>query len=898
MASPTFDTAAINSTWAATSSATVTLSTTATNELISVAICIENAAAARTVSSVTSTSGLVWTKRSSQSTTNNVLIERWWAFTAAIVTSEVITVTLSGSIDAGCLIASSVHGLFNPGLPYDPNVGVPISAVATSTPPAATYSTTNVDDLLIAIYCSNNSTGVTAPAGWTKVISGVNGSGASRFCTAALYAKSVTGAQTSQTFTATASGLNNVLTVDAYTADTQPNSGSGILSFGGIAYSSSSFEHPTTTIILTAGTTWTVPADWNSLNNSIKAFGSGGNGSPGVAATRSGASGGSGGYSEAVNQTLTPASTVNIQLGVGGSGNTTGNDTFLKNNAGSAIVLAQSGTNASGTTAGNGGGVVRVVGSTTTAGTGGTTGPSGTTKGSVGGPGAPGPNGVGAASVTNGGNLGSSGGGGANGGSVGVIGTATTGGNGGNNRLSTGAGTGGTTVAAPTSGSNGGGSGGGSATASDQNGAVGTYEPLYTATVGGATIGPGGGPGGGGSATTSGNGGNAVNGAGGAGGANTATDFGTGGSGGNAFIVIRYVPAVNGVAILSFSGMSLVAAGTRTHSNNGTGVMSFTKASFVGAGTVARKGIGVISFGGIKYVASGRAPVRGNTILSFGGVSYTASGKIAERGIGILSFSKVSYNSAATDSHTSSGTMSFSKVSYTASGKIAERGTGILSFGGIKYVASGSDNHRATAILAFSGVSYAASGQKSGNETGTGTLSFSKVSYTVSGQKSGNETGTGVLSFLGMSIISAGEGTVAANRHFSFSSFQREDHKDWATESYTSFMDVFQVPQDTTSKSQTPYLYTFIETPEAADAADNGAFLSAGWDWADRTIPDNVRITDATQVYDFRENYLVSSTKRKVRGRGRSLSLHFENDGDKDFNLLGWVLTVQTNNSP
>lgn len=220
MASPTVDGSAINSSWAATASATVTLTTTQTNDIILVAVGFEKPTVALSVSSITSTSGLTFTRRSTESSAaNNVVTELWQAVSALALTSEVITVNLTGALDAGLIIAAAIHGVGVLSAPNDPDVSLPSVAQATSAAPTVTYSTSAADDLLIATYCSNNSTGTTAPAGWTKLQGALNGGGVSRFCVFALFTKSVSSTQTSQTFTPTANGLNNVAIVDAFTAD-------------------------------------------------------------------------------------------------------------------------------------------------------------------------------------------------------------------------------------------------------------------------------------------------------------------------------------------------------------------------------------------------------------------------------------------------------------------------------------------------------------------------------------------------------------------------------------------------------------------------------------------------------------------------------------------------------
>src|SRR3989344_1680901 len=73
-----------------------------------------------------------------------------------------------------------------------------------------------------------------------------------------------------------------------------------------------------TVIFLTSGTSWTVPDDWNSSNNTIEVIGGGGGGPNNSASARAGAGGGGGGYSKSSNVQLTPNTTVSysVMLGV------------------------------------------------------------------------------------------------------------------------------------------------------------------------------------------------------------------------------------------------------------------------------------------------------------------------------------------------------------------------------------------------------------------------------------------------------------------------------------------------------------------------------------------------------------------------------------------------------
>jgi hypothetical protein len=104
---------------------------------------------------------------------------------------------------------------------------------------------------------------------------------------------------------------------------------------------------------LVTGTTWTVPVDWDSSNNTIEVIGGGGGAGGGFTdATGSGGGGGGGGgggaYAKATNVSLTPGSTVSISVGAaGGSGvvntaGTNGGDTYLCNATSGCSSLADS----------------------------------------------------------------------------------------------------------------------------------------------------------------------------------------------------------------------------------------------------------------------------------------------------------------------------------------------------------------------------------------------------------------------------------------------------------------------------------------------------------------------------------------------------------------------------
>src|SRR5580704_17931119 len=61
-------------------------------------------------------------------------------------------------------------------------------------------------------------------------------------------------------------------------------------------------------LVNTSATSWVVPSDWNSSNNTIQCIAAGGSGAAG-SSSRPGGGGGGGGYAEQLNQSLRPGST-------------------------------------------------------------------------------------------------------------------------------------------------------------------------------------------------------------------------------------------------------------------------------------------------------------------------------------------------------------------------------------------------------------------------------------------------------------------------------------------------------------------------------------------------------------------------------------------------------------
>jgi hypothetical protein len=279
----------------------------------------------------------------------------------------------------------------------------------------------------------------------------------------------------------------------------------------------------------TGQNTWTVPNDWNSLNNSIECIGAGGSC---VGANDGRGGGGGGAYSKISNLVLDPGDSIDYRVGSPSSTDTTRQTWFSS----TSTVLAKGGAphgGASNRTGGQGGQASSGVGDVTYSGGDGGDGVGGN-NGNAGGGGAAGPHGDGAdGGDTPGGDgtWGGGGGGAADGGFSGSDGPANDGGAGGANRQGAGAG-------APDSGagSQGGGGAGGDDGPPNASGGAGSAETLWTQTSDSATAGPG--SGGGGAGGNSGSGGQGHTYGGGAG---CPQNNGTTAAGGNGLIVVTYM---------------------------------------------------------------------------------------------------------------------------------------------------------------------------------------------------------------------------------------------------------------------------------------------------------------------------------------------------------------------
>lgn len=211
------------------SSGTVTLSTTQANDIIVLHFAAEaSAGTVISLTSVTSTSGFAWQRRSQiqlgpatmQGHANNYLtVEVWWAYAPTAVTSEVITAHINSTIDDMTLIAFGVNGCYT-SAPWDPNSSLPAynsQASGSNVSPGVTgVSTDSTKPFMFG--CESNVNGVlvfTVPSGWSNIETKANGGAVLQCHSRADYA-ALTAQQSGASFSWTGSTASSYgLIVDA-----------------------------------------------------------------------------------------------------------------------------------------------------------------------------------------------------------------------------------------------------------------------------------------------------------------------------------------------------------------------------------------------------------------------------------------------------------------------------------------------------------------------------------------------------------------------------------------------------------------------------------------------------------------------------------------------------------
>lgn len=158
---------------------------------------------------------------------------------------------------------------------------------------------------------------------------------------------------------------------------------------------------------------------------------------------------------------------------------------------------------------------------------------------------------------------------------------------------------------------------------------------------------------------------------------------------------------------------------------------------------------------------------------------------------------------------------------------------------------------------------------------------------------------------------------------FSFSEYKDEEFLDWKTVDGTGkdasayLITGYNGGGDYQRNKQITYITThFRRTETGFELDDDGetiipvnpssCMLQSHWDWMDS--PNSKRWSREYQAYrrkrlwmppdstdDYDDGVVVVSTKNKLRGKGKVVSLKFSTEPGKDLNLLGWSLVMGAN---
>ncbi len=114
------------------------------------------------------------------------------------------------------------------------------------------------------------------------------------------------------------------------------------------------------------------------------------------------------------------------------------------------------------------------------------------------------------------------------------------------------------------------------------------------------------------------------------------------------------------------------------------------------------------------------------------------------------------------------------------------------------------------------------------------------------------------------------------------------DYTDWMTfnstgADYTSFFFTgYKVHGDGVKFFENNYLTVFMQTD-----TNSSAFVQGVWDYANTA--SSGRWTNPQQVYRDGGLYDIQQTRKKIRGRGRSLHFKYYSEAGKPFNIHGWA---------
>jgi hypothetical protein len=148
---------------------------------------------------------------------------------------------------------------------------------------------------------------------------------------------------------------------------------------------------------------------------------------------------------------------------------------------------------------------------------------------------------------------------------------------------------------------------------------------------------------------------------------------------------------------------------------------------------------------------------------------------------------------------------------------------------------------------------------------------------------------------------------------FTLSQYADEDFLDWGTENYVSFIETGYIGfQDWARNKRVPYLICHFERTEngfdanLAPLNESSCLVQAKWEWTDNSASN--RWGTQFQAYRYRRPYvpenssdrfetghLIITTRNKLRGWGKALSLRFQSEQGKNMKLYGFAIKAVGN---
>ena len=155
---------------------------------------------------------------------------------------------------------------------------------------------------------------------------------------------------------------------------------------------------------------------------------------------------------------------------------------------------------------------------------------------------------------------------------------------------------------------------------------------------------------------------------------------------------------------------------------------------------------------------------------------------------------------------------------------------------------------------------------------------------------------------------------ITTSKQLTFAEYKNSSFLDWGTKNYSSYLITgYEIAGDTMRSKQINYLVCHFKRTESGFTDVSGSLqyltpssclLQAWWDFADSL--DGGLVGQQFQAYRLTRPYLPSgsgdsfkygqsviTTKNKLRGRGKALSLKFESEEGKDMHILGWAISME-----